>query len=183
MSDILPSTSSRTGHGREAISAAHPKMKILIVDDEPLNVALLEDMLTGSGYMRRESVTDGRDALQRCASFGPDLVLLDLMMPFVDGFAVLEALRSTPRDVFLPILVLTADASEVTKRRALRAGATDFLLKPFDESEVLLRIGNLLEIRHLHLQLETQRAAFEEAVRERTSEVRALERELELMRS
>jgi putative two-component system response regulator len=101
------------------------------------------------------------------------------MMPFVDGFAILEALRSTPRDIFLPVIVLTADANEQTKRRALRAGATDFLLKPFDETEVLLRIGNMLEIRRLHLQLDTQRAAFEEAVRERTSELREAQSALE----
>ncbi|HEV3408889.1 MAG TPA: response regulator, partial [Chthoniobacterales bacterium] len=107
----------------------------------------------------------------------------DLMMPHVDGFAVLEALRSAPREVFLPVVVLTADVNEETKRRALRAGATDFLLKPFDEVEVLLRIANMLEIRRLHLQLDTQRAAYEEAVRERTAELRAVKRELVLARS
>jgi putative two-component system response regulator len=165
------------------MSAAHTKMKILVVDDEPLNVALLEDMLGGAGYTRLQSVTDSRLAAERCAEFAPDLVLLDLMMPFLDGFAVLEGLRSAPHDVFLPVFVLTADANEETKRRALRAGATDFLLKPFDETEVLLRIGNMLEIRQLHLQLDTQRAAYEEAVRERTSELREAQRALELARS
>ena len=147
-------------------------MKILVIDDEPVNVALLEAILSDSGYTRVQSLTDSRTALDVCNASGPDLILLDLMMPHVDGFAILEALRSVPREVILPVIVLTADANEETKRRALRAGATDFLLKPFDETEVLLRIGNMLEIRRLHLQLDTQRAAFEEAVRERTSELR-----------
>ena len=159
------------------------KMKILIVDDEPANVALLEAMLDQSGYTRMRTVTDSRLVLETCADFAPDLILLDLMMPHVDGFGILEALRSGPREVFLPVIVLTADVNEETKRRALRAGATDFLLKPFDEIEVLLRIGNMLEIRRLHLQLDMQRAAFEEAVRERTADLRAVERELELARA
>ncbi len=159
--------------------AVHPKMKILVIDDEPLNIALLEDMLAGSGYTRVQSLNDSRLALQTCETWTPDLVLLDLMMPYVDGLAVLESVRSSMRDVFLPIIVLTADANEETKRRALRAGATDFLLKPFDELEVLLRINNMLEMRRLHLQLDMQRAAYEEAVRARTSELRELHAQIE----
>jgi len=154
-------------------------MKILVIDDEPVNVALLEAMLSDSGYARVQSLTDSRSALETCSSFEPDLILLDLMMPYVDGFAILEAVRSAPREIFLPVIVLTADANEQTKRRALRAGATDFLLKPFDETEVLLRIGNMLEIRRLHLQLDIQRAAYEEAVRDRTSELREARSALE----
>ena len=158
--------------------ARHPRMKILVVDDEPLNVALLEDMLATSGYTRVRSLTDPREVLQTTETFAPDLILLDIMMPHMDGFAVLEALRSAPTDVFLPVIVLTADASEQTKRRALRAGATDFLLKPLDELEVLLRIDNMLEVRRLHVQLDVLRAAFEDALRERTSELRAAQVEL-----
>jgi putative two-component system response regulator len=157
----------------------HPKMKILIVDDEPLNIALLEDILSGAGYTRLQSLTDSRLALQLCESYSPDLILLDLMMPFVDGYAILESVRTSSRDVFLPIIVLTADANEESKRRALSGGATNFLLKPFDDLEVLLRIKNMLEIRHLHLQLDMQRAAYEDAVRARTAEVRELRLELE----
>lgn len=147
-------------------------MKLLVIDDEPVNVALLEDMLAESGYTRVQSVSDSRIALETCNTFEPDLILLDLMMPHVDGFAVLEALRSTPSELFLPVIVLTADANEATKLRALRSGATDFLLKPFDQIEVLLRIGNLLEMRRLHRQLDMQRAAFEEALRNRSLEQR-----------
>lgn len=119
-----------------------------------------------------QSITDSRRALESYHAFEPDLILLDLMMPHLDGFAVLESLRSLPGEIFLPVLVLTADANEETKRRALRSGATDFLLKPFDHLEVLLRIGNLLETRRLHWQLDNQRAAFEEALRNRSLELR-----------
>ena len=149
-----------------------PKMKILIIDDEPLNVALLEDMLAAAGYRHFRSVTDSRAALDTCDSFAPDLILLDLMMPHVDGFAILQSLRSTGNEAFLPVIVLTADANGETKRAALGAGATDFLLKPFDHLEVLLRIANLLEMRRLHIQLDTQRAALEDALREKSLELR-----------
>ena len=148
------------------------KMKILVVDDEPANVALLEGMLADGGYSRVLSVTDSRLAMEACLSFDPDLVLLDLMMPHVDGFTILESIRAAAGETFLPVIVLTADAHESTKLRALRAGATDFLLKPFDQLEVLLRMNNLLETRRLHLQLDTQMAAYADAVRERTSELR-----------
>jgi DNA-binding response OmpR family regulator len=152
--------------------AKFAKMKILIIDDEPANVALLESILSDNGYTRVNSITDSRLASETCKSFQPDLIMLDLMMPHIDGFAILDALRFETTETFLPIIVLTADANEETKLRALRAGATDFLLKPFDQIEVLLRIGNLLETQHLHIQLDTQRAAFEDAVRARTSELR-----------
>ena len=148
------------------------KMKILVIDDEPANVALLEELLAEAGYTRVESISDSRAALETCSTFAPDLILLDLMMPHIDGLTVLENLRAVPTELFLPVVVLTADANEETKRRALRAGATDFLLKPFDHLEVLLRIGNLLEMRRLHRQLDNQRAAYEEALRNRSLELR-----------
>lgn len=157
--------------------APHPKMKLFVIDDEPVNVALLEEMLAEAGYTRVQSTTDARTALEDCRVFGPDLVLLDLMMPHLDGFAVLEQLRIAFADTFLPVIILTADANEETKWRALRAGATDFLLKPLDQVEVLLRIANLLETRNLHRQLDNQRAAFEEALRARSLELRGAQGE------
>ena len=157
----------------------YAKMKILIIDDEPANVALLEDMVSSNGYTRVKSITDSRLAKDTCDSFAPDLILLDLMMPHVDGFAILESVRAAAGDTFLPVIILTADANEGTKLRALRAGATDFLLKPFDEIEVLLRMANLLETRRLYLQLDTQRAAYEDAVRDRTSELREAQSQLQ----
>jgi DNA-binding response OmpR family regulator len=155
------------------------KMKILIIDDEPSNVALLEGILAVSGFASVKTLTDSRLAIETCKTFQPDLVLLDLMMPHVDGLTILTTLRSELGEVFLPVIVLTADVNEDTKFRALRASANDFLLKPFDQTEVLIRISNLLESRRLHLLLDNQRAAFEEAVRSRTTELREALAELE----
>lgn len=159
------------------------KMKILIIDDEAINVALFEDMLSEAGYKQLMSLTDSRLALETCDTFAPDLILLDLMMPHVDGFAILHALRSAGDEVFLPVIVLTADANKETKRAALGAGATDFLLKPPDHLEVLLRIANLLEMRRLHIRLDTQRAALEDALRERSLELREAHLHLENARA
>jgi len=155
------------------------RMKILIVDDEPANVALLQEILLENGYARLESVGNSKNVLETYTKFQPDLVLLDLMMPPPDGFAILESLRSENAESFLPVVVLTADTSEETKRRALEAGANDFLCKPLDHVEVVLRIRNLLETRRVHLLLDNQRAALEEAFRERTDELRATITELQ----
>ena len=159
-------------------SAQLGKMKIIIIDDEPVNVALLEEILIENEYTRFESVVDSKLALETCKTFQPDLVLLDLMMPAPDGFAILEQLRAEADETFLPVVILTADTNEESKRRALQAGATDFLLKPFDHVEVALRIRNLLKSRRAHLLLDNQRAALEEAIGERTAELRATIAEL-----
>jgi putative two-component system response regulator len=155
------------------------RMKILAVDDEPANVALLEALLSESGFGRVKLATDSRRVMEICAEFDPDLILLDLMMPVPNGFAILEALRAEQSGIFLPVIVLTADANDDTKIRALRAGATDFLLKPFDHIEVLLRIANALETRRLHLQLDMQRAALADAIYARTSELSKAQTELQ----
>jgi putative two-component system response regulator len=155
------------------------KMKILVVDDDRMTVTLLEQLLQRNGYCRVVGITDSRNALDTCTNFDPDLILLDLIMPEVDGFAVLEALRSDASESFLPIVVLTADITEEAKARALEAGATDFLVKPVSQTEALLRIRNLLETRRLHVVLENQRSALEEAVRERTAELRGTIAELQ----
>src|ERR1700719_1335814 len=159
-------------------SAQLAKMKIVIIDDEPVNVALLEEILAENDYTRFESVTDSKKALDVCRNFQADLVLLDLMMPPPDGFTILEQLRETD-ETFLPIVILTADTNEESKRRALQGGATDFLLKPFDHIEVALRIRNLLKSRRALLLLDNQRAALEEAIGERTAELRATIAELQ----
>jgi DNA-binding response OmpR family regulator len=127
--------------------ADYNKLKILVIDDEPVNAALLEAILSDSGYEGVQSITDSRLALDVCRTFEPDLILLDLMMPHLDGFAILSALRSERGEASLPVIVLTADETEETKRRALAAGATDFMLKPFDLTEALFRIKNLLAMR------------------------------------
>jgi signal transduction histidine kinase len=131
------------------------KARILIVDDQVANVALLENILNRIGYGNVRGVTDSRRVLIEVEQFAPDLVLLDLNMPHIDGLHMLKQLREIiPRSSFLPVLILTEDASAPTKRKALAAGANDFLLKPFDPSEIFTRISNLLHRRFLHLEME-----------------------------
>ncbi len=142
---------------------------ILIVDDEPANVLLLQRILRGAGYTRLSSAGDGNAALEVIESEPPDLVLLDLMMPLRDGFGVLQEIAPLLQEEYLPVLVLTADVSPDTKRRVLSVGAKDFLTKPFDGLEVLLRVQNLLETRFLTLQLRDQNRHLEERVIERTA--------------
>ncbi|MFN2474954.1 MAG: response regulator [Chthoniobacterales bacterium] len=165
-------------HFMNGQEADRRKMKVLVVDDEPLNVELLSEMLAEAGYTRVKTVLDSRHALATCDQFAPDIVLLDWMMPHVSGREILEALCSTAAEVFLPVVVLTADSNEETKRAALQAGASDFLLKPLDVLEVSLRIANLLETRRVHLQLDLQCAAYEEALRACALELRVAQAEL-----
>ena len=143
--------------------------KILIVDDEPTNLRLLERLLEATGYPNLESTTDSRRVVELYRAFRPDLILLDLRMPHPDGIAVLEQLKAEiPADEYLPILILTADVTLEAKHRALAAGAKDFVTKPLDQLEILLRIGNLLHTRRLYLALEAQKRSLEETVRDRT---------------
>jgi putative two-component system response regulator len=129
--------------------------RILVVDDERVNVVLLERILEQDGYRNVKSTTDSSQAAALYEQFEPDLVLLDLHMPGLDGFAVMEQLGGrVPPGTFLPILILTADIRPEIKRRALAVGAKDFVTKPFDRTEVLLRIQNLLETRFLYLQVD-----------------------------
>jgi putative two-component system response regulator len=152
--------------------------RLLIVDDQEANVLVLERLLRRSGYTAIASTTDPRQACALVAGHQPDLVLLDLHMPYLDGFAVLEQLGGVnPPDAYLPILVLTADITPAAKQRALSLGAKDFLTKPFDATEVLLRIGNLLHTRALHLHLRRENGTLEEQVRARTQELEAAELE------
>jgi signal transduction histidine kinase len=157
-------------------------MKVLVIDDEPVNVLLLESLLTEAGYTAVRAIKDSRQALATFESFRPDIVLLDLMMPWIDGYGVLEQFRNAAGpEVFLPIMMLTADISEATKKKALGMGATDFLSKPFDRTECLLRMRNLLLTRRLHLQICAHNAALEDRVRERTSALESALSELRAM--
>ncbi|MEX0781783.1 MAG: HD domain-containing phosphohydrolase [Dehalococcoidia bacterium] len=133
--------------------------RILLVDDQEINIKLLEHMLRREGYEWIFSTTRSQDVVDLCRSGQPDLILLDLHMPHPDGFELLRQLRTEIADDFVPILVLTADITAGSRARALDLGAKDFLSKPFDRIEVLLRIRNLLETRHLYL---AQRAVMED---------------------
>jgi two-component system NtrC family sensor kinase len=146
--------------------------RILIIDDESANVRLLERLLQREGYTHLRSTTDARQALPLYTEVHPDLVLLDLAMPYLDGFQVLAQLTPLVEpQAYLPILVLTADVTLEAKRRMLESGAKDFLTKPFDHIEVLLRIRNLLETRFLHLALAHHNERLEQTVRERTQQL------------
>src|SRR6185295_18715644 len=153
--------------------------RILIIDDQPSNVMLLEGILQEEDFTSYRSITDSREVLPTFLDYLPDLILLDLQMPYLDGFAVMKQLQAciAPGDL-LPILVLTADITADTKRRALSEGALDFLTKPFDATEVVLRIKNLLQTRSLHLQLQKQNQALDEKVRERTADLEATQVEI-----
>jgi putative two-component system response regulator len=150
------------------------RSRILLVDDEPRNLLLLERSLESAGYHDVHATPDSSRVLPLCAQIRPDLLLLDLHMPGVDGFQLLREINTgTTSGRYLPVLVLTADATEHTKRRALGAGAHDFLTKPFSITEVLLRIRNLLETRALYLELEHHNQQLNTRVAERTRELEA----------
>lgn len=122
--------------------------RILAIDDEPANLALVETVLRREGYRHILTLGDPRKAAETHLTFRPDLVLLDLMMPSIDGYALLDNLgRLTGADDLVPIMVLTADTSIEAKRRALALGARDIVVKPFDVFEFGLRVGNLIELR------------------------------------
>jgi putative two-component system response regulator len=161
------------------MSDAYPSAHILIVDDQEANVAVLEAMLETAGYTQLSSLADGREVAAFYTTHAPDLILLDLHMPHLDGFAVLARLGLLiPPDSYLPILVLTADITPEAKQRALGLGARDFLTKPFDRTEVCLRIKNLLETRLLHLGLQDQNRLLEARVRERTQALLQAQQEI-----
>lgn len=154
------------------------RSRILMIDDAPNNLLLVELMLDDLGYRDFVGIDDPRRALDAWEALAPDLILLDLHMPHLSGLDVLAQIRGAERPGFLPILMLTADASSEAKVRALSNGANDFLTKPFDDVEVKLRIENLLRVRHLHRQLCDQNAHLEEKVAARTAELAAAKDEI-----
>src|SRR5215831_14686351 len=146
--------------------------RILIVDDEINNVDMLRRVLEREGFLRIESTTDPREAAPMYVQHRPDLILLDLHMPHLDGLDVMTQLNEIAEASYLPILILSADLTPEARREALSRGAKDFVGKPFMQDELLLRIRTLLETRFLYLQIQSQNQLLEAKVRERT---RALE--------
>ncbi|PYN34303.1 MAG: hypothetical protein DME01_15960 [Candidatus Rokuibacteriota bacterium] len=144
---------------------------ILIVDDERSMVRLMEELLAHAGYRNLRSTSDSREVLGLCATFQPDLILLDLRMPNLDGVEVLRRLKQQRAEAYLPVLVLTADVSRESKRAALEAGASDFLTKPFEQIELLLRVRNLIEMRSLHQDLRRQNETLEGRIQEHTHQL------------
>ena len=149
------------------------KAGILIVDDQEANVRLLEKMLRNVGYQRLTSTMDPRAVCALHLAHHYDLILLDLQMPEMDGFQVMEDLKEIETEGYLPVLVITAQPGH--KLRALQAGAKDFVSKPFDLIEVQTRIHNMLEVRLLYQKLGDYNKVLEQTVLERTAELRASE--------
>jgi len=153
--------------------------RILIVDDQSANVKLLEEYLFFSGYTQIKSTTDPREVMGLIDSFQPQLLLLDLMMPYLSGYQILEQLKGKMTNgFFMPILVLTSDTSDEAKRKSLSGGASDFLIKPFDAIEVGLRIKNLLFTVYLFSELKNSNTLLEEKVKKRTKKLQATNRKL-----
>ncbi len=149
------------------------KSKILIVDDQLANVSLLLELLSDAGYTDVTSTMQPPEVCSLHRKNAYDLILLDLQMPIMDGFQVMEALKTNEADSYMPVIVLTAQPGH--KLRALQAGAKDFISKPFDLLEVKTRIHNMLEVRLLYKKLENYNKLLEETVRERTAELRESE--------
>lgn len=163
------------------INSTLESANILIVDDQEANIYILEYFLSSQGYTNIKTTTDPRNVVPLYISFKPDIILLDLSMPYLSGFEVMEQLKAlTPANTFLPILVLTADVTTESKQRALSGGASDFLTKPFDLVEVELRIRNLLFTGFLQQKLKNQNLDLEEKVKERTIELETRNIELSL---
>jgi putative two-component system response regulator len=145
--------------------------RVLIVDDEPANISALGRVLTAAGYQVL-ATTSPLEGLRLYHEQAPEIMLLDLHMPELDGIGVIHRLkRALPSQAFLPVVVLTGDTSPDARRRVLAAGAKDFVAKPFDMDEVLLRIRNLLETGRLYREIKNQNQLLEERVRERTAEL------------
>ncbi|MCX6150328.1 MAG: response regulator [Ignavibacteriales bacterium] len=154
------------------IDSSLKNANILIVDDQQANLDVLTGLLDVKGFTNYTTIKDSRQVMSLFEEFHPDLILLDLNMPHLNGFQVMMQLKvHIPANTYFPILVLTADITHESKQKALAGGASDFLAKPFDLIEVDLRIKNLLNARYLHQQLENQNLILEEKVKERTKEL------------
>jgi len=150
--------------GRPSRDSEFAEARLLVVDDDPVNVALLVAVLARAGYRNVVSEMDPRKVLALLPQVDPDLVILDLHMPHLDGFAVLAQIRHLAPPEALPVLVLTADATPVASERALGSGAQDFVIKPFSIGEVLVRVRNLLRARFVYTALQSAIADRREAV-------------------
>jgi putative two-component system response regulator len=147
-------------------------MRVLVVDDNEANVELIEQLLGQEGYTTVLSTSDPTRVLSLCQAWEPDLLLLDLHMPQLTGFDVMSGIRELMEEPrCLPVLVLTADGTLEARRRALSMGARDFITKPLDGQELLLRTHNLLQTRCLQLELQQQNVLLDRAVKERTRDL------------
>src|SRR5678816_2567505 len=149
--------------------------KILIVDDEPFNLDVLEQELMEYEYIIERAV-DGVDALAKTESFGPDLILLDYMMPKMSGLQVVAQLRANEKHKMIPVILLTAKASQEDKIAGLDAGADDYVTKPFDSFELLARVRAMMRLKEMHDTLAEWNRTLAETVRKQVSELERMAR-------
>jgi len=141
------------------------KAKFLIVDDQQANTDVLHDFLEMQGYQNIETTTDPREVVKLMADYNPDIILLDLAMPYLNGFDILNLLKEiVPANTYLPVLILTADITVESKRKALKLGASDFLTKPFDLIELQARVNTHLEIKFKNEQINEYAAKLEKLI-------------------
>jgi putative two-component system response regulator len=152
----------------------------LIIDDQKLHALYLQKVLEKEGYRNVGCENDPLHVITRFKDFQPDLIVLDLVMPQMDGFQVMERLNDFRKDSYVPILAISPDADSEVRLRALQSGATDILTHPYEIAEVIFRIRNMIEMRILHLQLQNQNKILELRVQERTKELR--ENQLDIIR-
>jgi putative two-component system response regulator len=145
--------------------------KIMVIDDDYQNALLVSRLLEWSGYQRIEVVSEPLQALDRFKAFLPDLVLLDLHMPRMSGIELMREFKQCVGSSLVPLLVFSGDTTQEAKQAALREGASDFLTKPGDANEILLRVKNFLQMRHLHSKLQQQNEELEARVFERTKDL------------
>jgi len=157
---------------RRSTSGDFHDAKIIVVDDGEANLKLAKQVLTMAGYVNVTLVQDSRQAVETIVREGPDLVLLDVHMPFMDGFEVLEkTLKKLGPEAFVPILMCTSDDTVESRQRSLKLGANDFIRKPYEQTEMLLRVRNFLRMRGMHLAIQQANATLENRVRVRTQEL------------
>ncbi|GAB6989700.1 HD-GYP domain-containing protein [Paenibacillus pini] len=153
--------------------------RVLIVDDQEYNVMLLERILQRAGFTNIHKITDPYQIKYRLLEVDPDIVLLDMHMPGMDGLQVLKQIQDhISSESYLPVLMLTADATPEMRKKGLQAGVNDFLTKPYDRTEIILRITNLLKTKQLHNQLQQHKSTLEERVMERTEELQIAKLEI-----
>ncbi len=149
--------------------------KVLIVDDEPFNLDLLEQELAEEGYAI-ERANDGEEALEKVESFLPDVILLDYMMPKMNGIEVVKRLKQDERYKGIPVILLTAKASQEDKVKGLNAGADDYITKPFESFELLARVRSMLRIKEMHDALEEWNRSLADKVRQQVEEIQSMNR-------
>jgi signal transduction histidine kinase len=165
------------GAPADSPSAPASPAKVLVVDDEPRNLEVVSQFLEREGF-RVATAEDGETALARVASDAPDVILLDVLMPGLEGFEVCRRLKADPSTVFIPVIILTALRGTQERIKGAAAGADDFLSKPFDHVELITRVKSLVRVKRLHDQIQAYNRELEARVAERTAELKRAYEEL-----